>query len=85
MNAVVGALNQQLGKDHAPLGVHRAVGDPVLLSQSAGCVDDKLLSNLVIHCCSLHFHRIVACKMHMHLARSQKSCQSQTAGVCSLF
>ncbi len=64
MDAVVGALNQQLGKHHTPLGMHRTVGDPVLLSQSAGGVDDELLSSLVVHCCGLHFHCIVACRMH---------------------
>lgn len=61
MNAMICAVNQQLCKDCRPLGVHCRVGDPVLLSHSAGCVNYEFVSLLVEGGCGLHLHSVVAC------------------------
>lgn len=63
MDAMIGAVNQQLGKDSRPLGMHSRVGDPVLLSYSGWGVDDKLISLLVEGGCGLHLHGVVACML----------------------
>lgn len=63
MNAMIGTVNQQLGKHSRPLGMHSRVGDPVLLSYSAWGVNDELVSLLVKGGCGLHLHGVVACML----------------------
>mmetsp|Transcript_36503 Transcript_36503/g.91503 ORF Transcript_36503/g.91503 Transcript_36503/m.91503 type:complete len:338 (+) Transcript_36503:596-1609(+) len=50
----------QLRKHDAPLGVHRRVGDPILLCQAARGVHHKLPRCRVVHGIRLHLHRVVA-------------------------
>lgn len=59
--AVILVVNQQLSKDGRPFGMHRAVGNPVLLSYSGGCIDDELVSLLVKGGSCLHLYCIVSC------------------------
>jgi len=62
MNALILPLHDKLCKHYAPLCVHCAVGDPVLVRQRGRAVDDELPAAGVPRGCCLHFNRIVACR-----------------------
>lgn len=61
VDALGAAADKQLREHNRPLGVHRAVGDPVLLRERGGRVDDKPAARLVPRGGRLHLHRVVAC------------------------
>ena len=52
--------NQYLCEDDDVLGVNGAIGNPVLLSQRRRCVNDELLSGLVVCRGRLHLDGVVA-------------------------
>ena len=68
MDAVIGAIDEQLCKDCRPLGMHSRVGDPIFLCYCGWGVDDELISLFVKGGCSLHLHCIVTCiRAHDHV------------------
>mmetsp|Transcript_19398 Transcript_19398/g.33522 ORF Transcript_19398/g.33522 Transcript_19398/m.33522 type:complete len:284 (-) Transcript_19398:26-877(-) len=60
VDPVVFAFDHCLGEDNRPMCVHSPIGDPVLLSQDAGCVDGPHLSAGVVLGGGLHFDGIVS-------------------------
>ena len=61
--AVVLAINHQLSKYGRPFGMHRAIGDPVLLGHCGWSVDDELIGLFVKDSSCLHLHCVVAYSM----------------------
>lgn len=59
--ALVLVADQQLGKHDAPLRVHGAVGDPVLVAQGAGAVDNEAADARIPRGRGRHLDRVVAC------------------------
>ena len=59
VDAFINAVDVELGEDDDVVGVERAVGNPILLSERRGRVDDQLVRLFVIHGRRLHLHRVV--------------------------
>lgn len=60
IDSLIFALDYGLGKDKSHIGMDSTIGNPILLGESGGAVDNKLLCLFVIGGSSLHFHCVIA-------------------------